>query len=104
MTELSGIDPVTGKSYTVTFAAGAPVASIAEGGEADCYLAPGLVDLQVNGYAGFDLNDGKVDAETVSKLARVMLAHGVTTFLPTVITETEDNICKALAAIAKARD
>lgn len=104
MTELSGIDPITGRMQTVTFGAGEAISAIAEGGDADCFLAPGLVDLQVNGYAGFDLNDGAVDAETVSKLARVMLEHGVTTFLPTVITETEDNICKALAAIAQARE
>ncbi len=104
MTDISGIDPYTGKVQTVSFAGGTPVSAIFEGGEADCYLAPGLVDIQVNGYAGFDLNSGKLEPETVSSLARAMLAHGVTSFLPTVITASEADIVQALSTIRSAVD
>lgn len=104
MTTLSGIDPFTGQAHTVAFAEGAPISALSEGGETGCFLAPGLVDLQVNGYAGFDLNSGAIEPETVSALARAMLAHGVTGFLPTLITASETAISQALAAIASAHE
>lgn len=104
MGTLSGIDPFTGETRTVAFAEGEPVSALSKGGDDDCFLAPGLVDLQVNGYAGFDLNSGAVEPRTVSALARAMLAHGVTSFLPTVITASEEAISQALAAVASARD
>lgn len=104
MVTLSGIDPLTGQAQTVAFAQGAPISAVSGGDEADCFLAPGLVDLQVNGYAGFDLNSGAVEPQTVSALARAMLAHGVTTFLPTIITASETAILQALTAIAEARN
>lgn len=102
MQSLNGIDPATGLARTVAFSPGGTVSLVSDGGDTDCFLVPGLVDLQVNGYAGFDLNSGSVSPETVSELARAMLAHGVTTFLPTVITAAEAAICQALSAIAEA--
>jgi N-acetylglucosamine-6-phosphate deacetylase len=72
-------------------------------GTATHYIAPGLIDLQVNGYGGHDLNDGAVTPENVSALCQTLLTLGVTTFLPTVITASEANIVAALSAIAAAR-
>jgi N-acetylglucosamine-6-phosphate deacetylase len=72
-------------------------------GHAPHYIAPGLIDLQVNGYGGHDLNDGAVTPETVSALCQTLRTLGVTTFLPTVITASEANIVAALSAIAAAR-
>src|SRR5687767_5407530 len=47
-------------------------------------LAPGLVDLQVNGYFGFDMADaGEAGWHTV---VRRLPETGVTAFLPTFIT------------------
>jgi N-acetylglucosamine-6-phosphate deacetylase len=66
-------------------------------------LAPGLVDLQVNGYAGLDVNAESIYAETVIELSNVLAAHGITTWLPTVITAPEPRITAALRAIADAR-
>lgn len=66
-------------------------------------LAPGLVDLQVNGYAGLDVNAESISAETVIELSNVLAAHGITTWLPTVITAPEPRITAALRAIADAR-
>lgn len=68
----------------------------------DLYLAPGLVDLQVNGYRGIDLNDGALTPERVSALSRALLVHGITRYLPTVITASEPSIVAALGAIAEA--
>ena len=67
------------------------------------WVSAGLIDLQVNGYGGIDLNDGALTPGRVGDLARLLLAHGVTTFLPTLITASEESLTEALAAIAKAR-
>ncbi|GAA4697875.1 N-acetylglucosamine-6-phosphate deacetylase [Nocardioides nanhaiensis] len=46
--------------------------------------APGLVDLQVNGFDGVDLMGA--DADAVRHVARALASHGVTAWLPTLIT------------------
>ena len=70
--------------------------------DTDLYLAAGFVDLQVNGYAGFDLNADNVSTETVIGLVHAMLANGVTSFVPTLITAPEEKICRGLRVIAEA--
>ena len=64
---------------------------------------PGLIDLQVNGYAGHDVNADDVDVETITALTHALWAQGVTTYLPTVITASEEKITHVLAVIAAAR-
>jgi N-acetylglucosamine-6-phosphate deacetylase len=61
------------------------------------------VDLQVNGFAGHDLNSGTVTPETVAALADTLKRNGVTTFLPTIVTASEARLCAALAAVSEAR-
>jgi len=69
------------------------------GGEEDVpWVAPGLVDLQVNGFHGRDFT--RPTPEAVSDVARHLLRRGVTTFLPTVITSSATGIRRALAEIA----
>jgi N-acetylglucosamine-6-phosphate deacetylase len=67
------------------------------------WLSAGLVDLQVNGYAGLDLNDGALQPPTIVALAERLARHGTTTFAPTLITASEASLVSALAAIADAR-
>lgn len=64
---------------------------------------PGLIDMQVNGYAGLDVNADDVGPETVVELTRALWAQGVTTFLPTIITAPEQKILQGLRAVAAAR-
>ena len=59
----------------------------------------GLLDLQVNGYAGVDFNDAGIDAAAVDHALGAMLRHGVTRCLPTVITATEDALQARLQAL-----
>lgn len=66
-------------------------------------VEPGLVDLQVNGYAGHDVNADDVTPETLADLTRALWARGVTTYLPTVITASEEKILHVLSVIAAAR-
>lgn len=65
-------------------------------------LAPALVDLQVNGWAGHDLNDGALTKDTVVKLCRALAALGIGAFLPTLITAAPAALLDALAAIRAA--
>lgn len=65
-------------------------------------LLPGLVDLQVNGFAGIDLNDGKLRPDDVAVIVRRLAAVGVTSFCPTIITAAADTMLAALAAIGEA--
>ncbi len=68
----------------------------------DGYLAPGYVDLQVNGGGGVLLND----EPTVAGLQTVAEAHrqfGTTSFLPTLITDGYDVMQRMADAIREAR-
>ena len=49
----------------------------------DGWIAPGLIDLQVNGAYGFDFT---ADSASIAKVATRLPATGVTAFLPTIIT------------------
>lgn len=71
--------------------------------EENLWLAPGFVDLQVNGFGGFDVNADGFTEDTVAALAKSLLAVGTTTFLPTIITADEEKIVRALQTIASAR-
>jgi len=62
--------------------------------------APGLVDLQVNGFAGVDLM--AADVEEMRELARVLPRHGVTAFLPTLITAAAADTDRALDRLSTA--
>ncbi|MBE0678319.1 MAG: amidohydrolase family protein [Bacteroidales bacterium] len=65
-------------------------------------IAPGLTDLQVNGYAGSDLNTDPLLPETVRDISVKLWSDGVTTFFPTVITNSPENILRSLKAVANA--
>jgi N-acetylglucosamine-6-phosphate deacetylase len=65
---------------------------------------PGLVDLQVNGFAGFDVNDDDVTPDVVVELTRALWREGVTRYLPTIVTAGEEKILSALRAVARARE
>lgn len=53
----------------------------------DVWLAPGLVDLQVNGYAGIDFQQDELRVEDLLTAARGLRAAGATQFLLTLITD-----------------
>jgi len=64
------------------------------------WVGPGLVDLQVNGFAGIDANSDHGLPERGHELVGALLREGVTTFLPTVVTASPDAIETRLRAIA----
>ncbi|MFE6076914.1 N-acetylglucosamine-6-phosphate deacetylase [Paenibacillus sp. NPDC057886] len=70
----------------------------------DClpWLAPGLVDLQVNGGWGLDLNTAPLCPDTVLQLTRRLQSQGVTSYCPTLITNSSERMTEAASAIVKA--
>jgi N-acetylglucosamine-6-phosphate deacetylase len=60
-------------------------------------LAPGFIDLQVNGGGGILLNDDP-SVEAMRAIARVHRRYGVTGCLPTLITDSRQQTQAAIAA------
>jgi N-acetylglucosamine-6-phosphate deacetylase len=102
-TAITGRDAATGRTLAVEIADGVIAAVHEAPAPADLYLSPGLIDLQVNGYGGIDLNSGALTPAEVSALARRLAGLGVTSFLPTLITAPEAALIDGLRAIAAAR-
>lgn len=70
----------------------------------DEYIAPGFIDLQVNGFAGVDYNDPSASHESIRDSIRKMFTTGVTRFFPTVITGSFERITGALKNLAAAKE
>ena len=103
-----GLDPATGELLEIT--TDATVARIDRRPAARAwkyddlpFIAPGLIDLQVNGFAGIDVNGPDVTAERITEITAALARIGVTTWAPTVVTASEEAIRHSLCAIAEAR-
>jgi N-acetylglucosamine-6-phosphate deacetylase len=70
------------------------------------YIAPGLVDNQVNGFAGvsFSLGGDGLTEEGVEKATQELWKAGVTSYLPTLTTNSRGVMKENLAILAKAAD
>ena len=66
-------------------------------------LAPGLIDVQVNGGGGVLLNDAP-DIETIKTMVAAHRRFGTTSMLPTLITDSRDKMAAAIAAVQDALD
>jgi N-acetylglucosamine-6-phosphate deacetylase len=58
------------------------------------YIAPGLIDNQINGYANVDFSGSHLSVGSVIDAARAIWSDGVTSFLPTLITNSHENLIK----------
>lgn len=70
----------------------------AEGG----YVAPGLIDIHIHGYLGEDTSDGNADG--IFTMANGVMKNGVTSFCPTTMTVSMDEINKALDVVRSLKD
>jgi len=64
----------------------------------------GLVDIQVNGFGGVDFNTPGISCDSLQHSLEKMLASGVTTCLPTIITSTESHLLSCLSDLETARN
>lgn len=68
------------------------------------WVAPGLVDLQVNGLGGLELTDIGLTVEQVVRVSQSLDAFGVTAYCPTVTTHSFEVLSHSLATIAAAAE
>lgn len=66
------------------------------------WLSHGLVDLQVNGFGGIDVNAADLTVDDVSRMTRTLADHGTSTWVPTVITQSHEHIAEILRTLAAA--
>lgn len=66
------------------------------------WVAPGFVDLQVNGYGGQEFNDFELTVEKVEAVSKAMDADGVTSYLPTATTHGFEMLANTMRTLADA--
>lgn len=66
------------------------------------WIAPGLIDIQVNGYGGTEFSSPDLTPQKVIEVARAMDRFGVVRFCPTLTTEHFDVLRHALRTIVAA--
>lgn len=69
----------------------------------DLLLIPGLVDIQLNGYGGLDVNDPSRPASELPDLVRALWGQGVTTVFPTIISADDPTTTTLVKRAAAAR-
>jgi len=62
-------------------------------------LLPGMIDIHVHGHGGWRIGADEQPEDSVRGMAHALAATGVTGFLPTIATATDDVTRAALAAI-----
>lgn len=63
-----------------------------ESGEGLPVAVPGLIDNQVNGYCGVDFSSDRLSADGILQATKALWKAGVTTYLPTLITNSPQNL------------
>lgn len=65
----------------------------------DLRILPGFIDIHCHGAYGFDTNDA--DPEGLRKWAKGIVDEGVTSFLATTLTQSEEVLTNAISNVAK---
>lgn len=65
----------------------------------DLRILPGFIDIHCHGAYGFDTNDA--NPEGLRKWAKVIVDEGVTSFLATTLTQSEEVLTNAVSNVAK---
>lgn len=100
-----GREVSTGRTIELEFEEA--ISSLAMGPADDrnnAYIAPGFIDLQVNGFAGVDYNSATPAPEKIAESIRALHSTGVTQFLPTVITGSPEAMLGALRNLSNVDD
>jgi N-acetylglucosamine-6-phosphate deacetylase len=79
-----------------------PGKSNPEIGGDSCWVAPGLIDIQINGYKGYDFCGEDLQISDVLNVSHLVTEAGVTAYCPTITTNSHETILANLKTIAKA--
>ena len=99
-----GRDVRTGRSISVGVQ-GETIADVRPENRAEPgpWIAPALLDIQLNGFGGYGFNEAETSPESVARVVRSQWRAGVGAFLPTVTTHSRDRMLHSLRAITAAR-
>lgn len=70
--------------------------------QTDLWIGPGLIDVQVNGMGGFNINDEAASPENIYGALSALHRGGVTRFCPTVVTAPTERLLASLRSIYEA--
>lgn len=70
----------------------------------DCWLAPSLVDLQINGFAGVDFQQDNLDQEQLLLAVRALRQSGCGRFLLTLVTDDWPKLMERLQHFRSLRE
>lgn len=66
----------------------------------NAYATPGFIDSHIHGINEFDAADVLTDGiEVMDSISRILAVHGVTAFLPTIVSQSKDKLIKTIAAL-----
>ncbi len=101
--EIAGLHYRTGRPVKVRLKGDriAEVKAIRKSAKDLPWIGPGLVDLQVNGFAGHDFNGPRATGAVAGRVARELWKEGVTAFCPTIITQGDEAVEGAVRAVAE---
>ena len=66
------------------------------------FIAPGLIDIHIHGYLGCDASDGSADG--IKKMANGIMKNGVTSWCPTTMTVSMEEINTALQTVRSLKE
>ncbi len=70
--------------------------------KSNLFVAPGLIDNQINGYANVDFSGINLSAGDVIDATKAIWRDGVTSFLPTLISNSHENLIKNFTILDEA--
>jgi N-acetylglucosamine-6-phosphate deacetylase len=68
----------------------------------EMYIAPGLIDIQINGYMGVDFSGPDLSLDGIREATKALWKEGVTSYLPTVITNPHERLTTNFAILSQA--
>jgi len=71
-------------------------------GKQNLFVAPGFIDNQINGYNSVDFSDLNLTTENMLMALESIRYDGVTTFFPTIITNSHENLLRIFRNLAEA--
>lgn len=96
----------TGKPVRITIIGGKIIEvieiAILRHGSENVFVAPGFIDNQINGYANVDFTGDNLTVEGVILATKAILSTGVTTFMPTLITNSHENLLRNFSILSRA--
>lgn len=68
------------------------------------YATPGFIDTHIHGAGGFDSSTASEDGADIDMMCKTLASHGVTSFVPTIVSSPIDSMLSSLTALVKALD